>query len=159
MVSVYQVGKVAGQSVKENACQTVRSKIGIGFRGWPAYLPPNDACLIYEKVASSGRISNHWCRVYRETQGIAVRVRNRRRISNDVAALCATRENIVNQIRCGGSGPGASQISQRGRESDSVNVLVAVFRHRDAPHVLNCGRFVGCHLRTQEVRDGDRGED
>ena len=78
-----------------------------------------------------------------------------------VAALGAGRENAVDQVRAARGRAGRrSQLRQRCRVSDRL--IGRRVRHAggvDRTQRTYCGRFIGRHTRTEQVRDGNRRDD
>src|SRR5712692_1331071 len=116
--------------------------------------------LVGEESALPGGAGVHGHGCNRVLVGVASRIRCFGRVREFVAALDARSQDRVNQVRSRRRGRGCRlQIGQRDRVAGPEGGGVSDASRVTRPQRANRRRFVRCHLRTQQVGEGNRRDD
>src|SRR5580692_1053443 len=126
----------------------------VGRRSSRARVHADHAGLVGEEVALTSDARGQWAGSDR-----VLLIRRGGSESEHIAALGSGHESGVNQVRSRGSR------RRRGAQIAELRGIISVGRGKRHGRSVQCakrtnrGRFVGGHLRTQQVRDGDRRDD
>src|SRR5438132_5912858 len=128
----------------------------VGIGGCRSLVITDDAAFVHEEMARSRRSRDRVC-VHRESRRWRA---GYCRVGEVITALGLARESCVDLVRATLANRAGVQFGQGCRESDrGASGRVRDFRRGDRTERTNCGRFVCCHFRLNQVRDCDGRDD